>query len=1110
MFFGDPLDLADFLPRVAPALAPALPAPAAVGADTPPAVPAAEPDAPPAAPPADQAIVVADGGFRNRPQNSGARMAKAREQFMKNAAVRREKKLHEKLRQKDKQLQVALTLSPAARDIIGSGSSSSIGRRKDATQEDFIPLVHACHITLKSKPNVGIDQRRLHKLASNTVLVRQEEGLKTMLDNAASDRTHLGVDDRTTSWVHCTMDHMWDGVNLHYRQMARSRRSRLPKTNIRQEILMQRGAVITATANLGGETEQKPLIHAEPWIAQPKIVDGTAAEHIANAIEDGQPKATSFKDLDATIHACGCVDSMTINKAVDKGPGNLLYLKMYAATYEEVVAPRVPNLLLNIECCNSHVQHRGKKTIPGLKDATLRLYGGAKLSKKQSTQQQIQAFVDWAGRNKIMRVVGPPPAPDSLRGSFLIAAKILYKDYDAEQDKRSNQFIEDVMRLAVFANGELQDEYLVHHCWDAERQCPCCRDDEETAEKGTRYCNDALFSRADDLPAESTWTHVRKALKMTILRRMAWNIGLDAFTIGVKEIDHAPTIVVDGEAVENPIYKIDNTRLMRLCEFFRDRKKQDDMIVMAALVDLYDSKLLYPILGDPLRDASQVSSKLPLLIDYEKGLVAEFQQSLRSCLIMWRQGDPARVPWGLASALGAPLQDQGYMRRSRSKMARLGSAAFRMFEVKYSSVSYTIYFSACDYDLMPETVLDEIIRAFLEAPDIELEIWARGFRRMFPTRLALMSRRARLMLRADFQSRSISTDAVERLNSIMNQGFPPGAPGRNFVYHAREVVLQQIDIAHRARGGEPPLRPRKCFETGQQETDCVNPLLVAPLRDRGGAEESGGDANRGDLAVGEGAALVEAGARGGQIVAVGDGGLDQYIDSTTVSGQWQHAECKVAPSMQTSLVAVRPVETFVGSGPEERDEPPKARRGLSPFLLERNTFMEALRTAHAAPISETQIVNAHERFKQQWNAMPDHKVYEDLYQLWRNGGSKDDQEQLAVKDPYRPIWAGGTVKTPLGSSELHSSWRSRGWPSDEATHDGDGTEAHGEADFSIDFAAYKNFSLFGSGQWARNISRDKVLNPAQFTMVESGVHAYIRSLGADVADAGDVMICISG
>ena len=51
--------------------------------------------------------------------------------------------------------------------------------------------------------------------------------------------------------------------------------------------------------------------------------------------------------------------------------------------------------------------------------------------------------------------------------------------------------------------------------------------------KTTLASTHCLFSKADPIPAESTWTHVLINFQKTILRRVAMRLGIDSFMLGI-------------------------------------------------------------------------------------------------------------------------------------------------------------------------------------------------------------------------------------------------------------------------------------------------------------------------------------------------------------------------------------------------------------------------------------------------------------------------------------------------------------------------------------------------------------------------------------------------
>ena len=229
-------------------------------------------------------------------------------------------------------------------------------------------------------------------------------------------RRHLSTSHRNT---------FFDGVNLRFRKMDKKRRYRLTKMNLRQEAFMQRGMTVVSTKTLGGNPDAPPCIAADPWFVKPWMVEGTSAAAIAPAIEKGQPSSTNFKHIGELAAACKHVTSLTIAKTSDRGGGNQLYHKYVADTFEHKVLPMIPNVLLWLDDCNSHIHHRGKLLLPGMKNHTLKLCSQARHSKMDSTVTTCITRIENRAALLITRLVGPAPDPRTLPASLIIGTNIL-------------------------------------------------------------------------------------------------------------------------------------------------------------------------------------------------------------------------------------------------------------------------------------------------------------------------------------------------------------------------------------------------------------------------------------------------------------------------------------------------------------------------------------------------------------------------------------------------------------------------------------------------------------------------------------------------------------
>ena len=190
----------------------------------------------------------------------------------------------------------------------------------------------------------------------------------------------------------------------------------------------------------------------------------------------------------------------------------------------------IPNVLLWLDDCNSHVHHRGKLLLPGMKNHTLKLCSQARHSKTDTTLTTCITRLENRAALLITRVVGPAPDPRTLPASLIIGINILVQPEMKHHNRtrgQKKQYVTDAVELGDFFNGNL-DDGLVHHCWNAETQRPCCGNIRETKATGTRLLVNCCCVRTDNIPAESTWAHAVNLMEVNVLRRLPKRISLDA------------------------------------------------------------------------------------------------------------------------------------------------------------------------------------------------------------------------------------------------------------------------------------------------------------------------------------------------------------------------------------------------------------------------------------------------------------------------------------------------------------------------------------------------------------------------------------------------------
>lgn len=87
-------------------------------------------------------------------------------------------------------------------------------------------------------------------------------------------------------------------------------------------------------------------------------------------------------------------------------------------------------------------------------------------------------------------------------------------------------------------------------------------------------------------------------------------------------------------------------------------------VAYACVIESYDSCLLYPLLGDPIR-APGVPAKLDLLHGRDDSLIWTHAQHFLHLLTSWANGGPRHKPWRVRDTVRDPITDSDYAKWSR-------------------------------------------------------------------------------------------------------------------------------------------------------------------------------------------------------------------------------------------------------------------------------------------------------------------------------------------------------------------------------------------------------------------------------------------------------------
>lgn len=352
------------------------------------------------------------------------------------------------------------------------------------------------------------------------------------------------------------------------------------------------------------------------------------------------------------------------------------------------------------------------------------------------------------------------------------------------------------------------------------------------------------------------------------------------------------------------------------------------------------------------------------------------------------------------------------------------------------------------------------------------------------------------IISGDFRTHGHNIAQIERLNAELTRGHNRRAPARSFPNTAAASVLRQAaSVVHRNRGGENPLAPKALMKQQPQEELVCSPLLL-PLV--GGITEAGAPT----------AASMAALADGG----VAKGVAAAALQSPAAEGH-DHAVV-AAPgglcangSFGGPVAILRDNPSLLGV-PHAADEARRdaRKRGLNPYILEKNKHMAAARQALGRPMTPEEQRRATADFKELWSSM-DQDVFKEAYAEWRSASSTDHEAHHL--QPYKPSWGGGCSATLVSKMEMHKYVVDHGWPSDKDLQ-------KRVMDYKVplcevtDFGATSGFDLFGIGRWPRNVDRSTV-NAQQFDLCDRGIFNVLEQrLGKQAADSGEVMLIVSG
>lgn len=994
------------------------------------------------------------------------------------------KGLSEQLAQTTGALEMVTNALPGAAAMLGKQGGCVVGRvKKGLSPKHFLVLIRAAFMASKTKCAVGIKHKRLVCAASKLILARQTLALDSALRSCRalvrpSQPEHVAAEKA----IHLTYVHMWDETQVRSKA-RRSDKYRKTGLAIKAETMSQRGAVRMCLMNTGADSADH---HDEAWLCKPIQVSGTSAPALITALDQNIPAPFKLGDIAALKALSDSVTSFSFLPISDRASGNVAIMRYFVAQLEKLHDEEgVNNILILPDFCGVHAHHRGKLSLKPVRPHIMRHFSVAHLYRLEPVQSRMIRRVEQLVSESVRRRVAPPPGNVV---TLYAAIDILYQ-LDAPHHKRGadgegcSQRLADLKALANMVNGDLRAVWT-HWCWSDTTSRPCCGSHAECVEKTTTAVVNALFGQADPIPAESRWTSMLANFKQTILRKLVHSAGIACFdlTADVGGSAEEGMVQVDGEAGESFFQFIKQTRIGRVAEYYRDGRTFNELVVISIAMGIYDGRLLYPMLGDPVGRADKQSERRPLnkLLDKEDSAIGHCMEELLGCLQTWNVGGPNRRPWLLLEALGAPVADEEFMRWSRSLLLRLSSSVCRRYELKYASWPYRLH---ALYSLPDADSTSDLANELLHAEQADLDPYSLGLRRLFSSTESLLSAACRETVRADFDAHGYTTDLVERLHADATHNISLRTGGVNFANLSREALLRQACALHTAGGGQHPLGARKAKGAPPATEEVVLPPLLEQFY----------------KSLQDGVAFAAAGQP-----ALEDAPASSVSSSRFVAAGDSHvgASSALVPlaSGTGRRVVSRPcadalVQSSAGSATAEGP-----RVGLSPKVLELNKQLQAARVLKGRPLTREELAAARADFDVFWKSLACHDSYIEAYNDWR----ANTIPKAATSLKFQPSWGGGCFCSPISSAEFCHYQASTGWPSDAEVYDNDGTESAASPDTSIRFPDSAGARIWSAGAAARNVPRRLVPSAKQFDVVERGLANVVAGVGKQKADAGEL------
>lgn len=519
-------------------------------------------------------------------------------------------------------LALAATCMPAVGPLLGLPAKRLQLHSSTTSPRSYCALALVAFLSSSVRFNTGVNRKRLVCAVAALILARQRTALERMLHAA---RTFVAQSAPRT-WVVLTYGHEWDETRSWFRRHSVIERTRgnhrQSNVGVHIQTMVQRGR---CGYNLHDFGVEKQAVFTEEWLVPPLQVEGTAATDLHGALVAHLPDGFRWVDPAASAGVANAANVIVFMPLGDKASANVSMLKRYGFFWKHKLLPMYgPKIMMLAESCQAHSHHRGKSSLPRLKEHVAKHFSLGHLYKLPDVQKNLTAFVEDLVQSKFRRFLHPPaPAGSNTTRLFFDTLFHLNAPHHERHSGKST-LLQHISGFLDMANGPPPCHGMDHHCRETVTSKPCCTSLADSKDKFMVLLLNLVLGSSDRQPTESRWTDALTSFKRTLLRRFLYDASVHKV---LKPTRASAGISIDDEAgaLAEFFKEINGIRGRRAHAYLTDNRNLWEVTVLAVVMDEID-RLFYAILGGD--DRKHRPCQVERLLNRETSLVGDVQSRL--------------------------------------------------------------------------------------------------------------------------------------------------------------------------------------------------------------------------------------------------------------------------------------------------------------------------------------------------------------------------------------------------------------------------------------------------------------------------------------------------